>query len=735
MEELRSLVVTAQLGDKGAFGRIVTRFQDMAYALAYAMLGDPGLAQDAAQEAFIDAYLSLPNLREPAAFPAWFRRIVVKHSDRQIRGQRFNTIPLDGDRNLPGAAPDPESVIVSLQTRRSVHEAIAALPYNQRAVTTLFYIQGYSQKEISTILELPVSSIKKNLYTARKSLKHRMVTMIQEQLQANKPSRDDQFTRKIQFFLALKGGDQERVKTLIKSDPDLLHVQTEWGVASDGFYWPLGVTGIHWAACTGDTALLKFFIEQGADVNALTSSGTTPLHYAVLMRQLESVRSLLQFGAQVNAASQSGHTPLHYAVLRKNPLIVNLLLAARADLKAVDNGGRTALDWALLKDQPEIIERLVAHGAPQPADRAHTQATSPEPTPAHRQVPVGFELLGRVLDQLGRPGDGLPAPSSHQTQPVIPIGLRKHGPVFETGIKIIDLLAPFKRGGLNAVFTPLAGVGKFVVLDQLVDNLAALYDGYAVCAGLEQGAYTGDSLMLAWRDWGVDDRIVNVFSRPDDSPAANLECLETALTIAEHFRSQAREVMLLVDSRLALSQEASSYLKGGLAVTPQSAVTVVFFGDHTAGAEPLTMQALDSVVTFDLQRARQQLWPAIDPLRSYSRLLLSDLIHEDHSSLAAEARGLLGRFEDLRPVVENRAPEDLSNPQDRQVIMRGRRLQNFLTQPFPGAEPWTGTPGERVKLDDTLQGCQAILEGRCDELPEDALTFIGALEKLMEKTA
>ena len=227
MQEMQSLVVLAQDGDKDAFGKIVTRFQDMAYAVAYAMLGDPYLAEDAAQEAFIDAYLSLPNLREPAAFPGWFRRVVVKHSDRQIRGKRAQLLPLDKAFSVPAKTPGPEARVEQLQLRQAVSEAIASLSQKQRLATTLYYIQGYSQKEIAEILGISVAMVKKNPYIARQRLEKRMVIMIQDDLQANKPSQDQHFSNKVRFFIALKSGDLEQVKALVEDDPDLLGEKSE----------------------------------------------------------------------------------------------------------------------------------------------------------------------------------------------------------------------------------------------------------------------------------------------------------------------------------------------------------------------------------------------------------------------------------------------------------------------------------------------------------------------------
>src|SRR5262245_23580081 len=301
MDDLKTLVLAAQRGDLDAFGRVVERFQKMAYAVAYATVGDAHLAQDVAQEAFIEAYLSLGKLREPAAFPGWFRRILIKQSDRQVRGKRVVTLPLEEAAWLPSEMPEPAFLVEQWQTAHTVQMAVAALPPEQRLVTTLFYVQGYSHKEIAQFLELPVTTIKKRLYTARQSLKERMITMIQEHLTENKPSQSEAFARKVQFFIALRANDLNRVKKLVAEDPSLLQVKTTWDASSQGHYWPLNATPLYCVAGTDSLDLLEFLLSQGADVNEPGPSSFTPLHHTVLMRQLDMARRLLEAGAEVNA--------------------------------------------------------------------------------------------------------------------------------------------------------------------------------------------------------------------------------------------------------------------------------------------------------------------------------------------------------------------------------------------------------------------------------------------------
>lgn len=733
MEELSSLVVAAQGGNKEAFGQIVGRFQDMAYAGAFAMLGDSFLAQDAAQEAFMDAYLSLRKLREPAAFPGWFRRIVIKHSDRLIRGKRVSMVPFEVALRIPGAMPSPAVALERLELKKALADAIATLPEGQQLVTTLFYLQEYSYKEMADFLEIPISTIKKRLYTARKRLKGRIGTMLQEHLQENRPSQSDEFTNKVQFLIALRTGDLDQVKKLVEKDPNLLHLRTELGGAvSFGYYSPADFTALHWAAGTGDEPLLRYLRACGADVNATTKIGMTPLHVAVLMGRAEIARLLLTHVVDLNAQNAVGQTALHLAVLRNNVEITELLLAHGIKVNVADKHQRTPVDWAVQKNFAQLVELLVAHGAANRAAKVVNQAKT-RSSEQKRLVPVGERLLGRTLNGMGQAIDGLSPLSDAPQNAIYSVAKPSSSVILQTGVKIIDLFAPLKRGGHNGLFTPAWGVGKQVTLSQLVHNMAAHHNGYTVCIGLEEDAWTANSLMLAWREWGADKAVVHVFGQNDDPVSKRLQIAETGVTIAEHFRSQGHDVLLLVDGKLAESPGILPYLNANIMSTSAAAITTLYYGEYTVGLEPPALANLDAVIAFDVARAKQGLWPAVDPLRSRSTLLQAQLAGTTHAEVNTQAKKVFQRYQDLRVMVERRGADRLSSQQNRQIAIRARRLHRFLTQPLVGVEPWTALPGQHVPIQDTLQGAQTILDGQHDARPEDAFYFIGTIEQAVAK--
>jgi RNA polymerase sigma factor (sigma-70 family) len=361
VDQLPALVKRAQAGDLDAFGTLATRFQDMAHAHAYAVLGDAHLAEDAAQEAFIDAYVSLPRLREAAAFAGWFRRIVFKHAERFVRGKQIVLVPLDATTALPALTLDPATLAVQHETIDLIREAVAALPAHERDAVVLHYLADAPYAEVAALLGVPLSTVKKRLHDARKRLKQRMNAMADSDVQL--PSHNDRFTNRVQFLLAVRAANGERMQTLLQADPTLTEVREEWSEWENRYYDApsRGWTPLHRVAWQGDVALATMLLQHGAHMHAATDGGWMPLHLAAQMGHEQIAKTLLAQGADPNAALLNGFVPLHCAVIRGHAGVVTLLLAYGAATDARDKHERTPLDWARLKKHDAVVALLQAH--------------------------------------------------------------------------------------------------------------------------------------------------------------------------------------------------------------------------------------------------------------------------------------------------------------------------------------------------------------------------------------
>jgi F-type H+-transporting ATPase subunit beta len=497
----------------------------------------------------------------------------------------------------------------------------------------------------------------------------------------------------VQFFTALLAGDLAQMEQLLRQDRALLTTVVEWKMALRSGYWPLGSTALHIAVGRADRAAAELLLALGAPVDARNVGDMTPLHFAATMQRAEMAALLLAQGADANARSKAQQTPLHHAALRGDHAIIELLLAHHADANAIDRERHTPAELAAYRHDLKTVELLVAHGAAQPKISA-----PPRPWP--------------------RP------------QPDYPI--------LQTGIKAVDLLTPLPRGGLVGHFSPLSGVGFSVLLAQYINSLIELHDGYTVYLGLEAYDGYGKGLQLSWQELGINTRVHYLFGSMQDSTNARLKLLESGLAAAQAKRQAGHETLLLVDSKLAATPGLMPRLRAKGGSTSPAAITTIIHGHHTVGVLPEPLADLTTLVTFHGALARQRLYPALDPVRSSSLLFDRELAGSPHAQTASEVRLLLHRYMDIHPVVEAGGVEALwyinDDPLLEQTIIRARRLQRFLTQPFYGAEPWTGLLGQLIPLEETLKGCQAILRGEYDALPEDAFLYIGTIEEAVAKS-
>lgn len=383
------------------------------------------------------------------------------------------------------------------------------------------------------------------------------------------------------------------------------------------------------------------------------------------------------------------------------------------------------------------------------------------------EIGVGRGLLGRVVDCIGRPLDGLaPAPTRdhaplHRAAPPLHRHLPATLPLF-TGVKVIDLLCPLARGGKSGLFGG-AGVGKTVLLMEIVSAVISAHSGVAVFAGVGERIREGHELWSSFRDVGLLERTAMVFGQMDAPPATRLRVPHAALAIAEHFRdAEHTDVLLLVDNIFRFVQagmEVSSLVgripsrvgyqptlateiaevEERIASTVDGAITSVQAvyvpaDDFTDPGATAVMEHLDGRVILSRSMAAAGLYPAIDPLTSSSRVLDAKLVGARHYEIAERVRAALARYRELEDVIAMLGLDELS-PEDRTLVRRARRLQRFLTQPFTVSEVFTGRKGARVPVSETVEVSARILEGAADEVDETSLYMRGGLEDFEEVTS
>jgi F-type H+/Na+-transporting ATPase subunit beta len=381
-------------------------------------------------------------------------------------------------------------------------------------------------------------------------------------------------------------------------------------------------------------------------------------------------------------------------------------------------------------------------------------------------VPVGDAVLGRLLDVTGAArDDGPPLPSDMHRVPIHRAAppLRERNlatAIFETGIKVMDLLAPLPQGGKAAMFGG-AGVGKTVVVMELIHAMVKSYQGISVFAGVGERSREGHELLAEMRRSGVLDRSVLVYGQMNEPPGARWRVGLTALTIAEYFRDQKRKNVLLLMDNVFRFVQAGSEVSGllgrlpsrvgyqptldsevaalheriasvsGVSVTAIEAVYVPA-DDFTDPAVTAISSHLDSMIVLARSMAAEGMYPAVDPLRSSSILLDPTVVGEEHYRIAEEVREAIAHYRELQDIISLLGIEELS-AHDRLIVARARRLQRFLTQPFAVTEAFTGKPGGSVPLADTIKGCRLILEGACDGWAESSLYMVGTIEEAREK--
>ena len=382
------------------------------------------------------------------------------------------------------------------------------------------------------------------------------------------------------------------------------------------------------------------------------------------------------------------------------------------------------------------------------------------------KVPVGEQTLGRLFNVLGETidnGEEIKEDTEHWVIHRDPPSFEDQSPVveiLETGIKVIDLLAPYAKGGKIGLFGG-AGVGKTVLIQELIRNVATEHGGYSIFTGVGERSREGNDLWTEMKASGVLDKTALVFGQMNEPPGARMRVAETGLTMAEYFRDKEHQnVLLFIDNIFRFTQAGSEVsallgrmpsavgyqptlatemgeLQERIASTKNGSVTSVQAvyvpaDDLTDPAPATTFAHLDATTVLSRKVVEQGIYPAVDPLESNSRILEADIVGEEHYEGANRVTEVLQKYKELQDIIAILGMEELSD-EDKATVMRARKIQKFLSQPFFVAETFTGVPGKYVPLKETIRGFKMILDGEMDEYPENAFFNVGTIDEVIEK--
>lgn len=680
--EYADWIAQARTGDLDAFARLVAAFQDLATGLAFGWLGDLEAARDVTQEAFLDAYTHLEELRDPRAFPGWLRRIVVKRCDRVTRRRTPVLEPAHPEQAAPAA--DPLDVEIAQAAQGSdLRLAVGALPPHERIVVALGYFADLTGTETAALLGLPLSTVKKRLRDARARLRAQFSAqgddLMQHSLTPLRPSESSGFTEVVTFFLALRAGDHPRVRAMLAQTPALAEAVQEWepdlvttGVLPFAKRTTAAITAIE----RDDLTMLRLLLDAGAPVDGPCgcATGESPAWAAAVLDRRRHLALLLDHGADPDLPSASGTTPLQVAAMRGNVDLAELLLGAGADPGRPDRQGLTAADWARRNGHEALAERLRASGAGHPA-----------------------------------------------TEPGAPIPAQSDGVLF-TGIKAVDLFCPIARGGVVRV-PFMAGVGMAVLIGELCERIVRR-GGAALWTGFAQRPFEVADWRTDLSELGIADRVQVAMADADAPPQARREAFQRGLAAACHLRGQGVDVLLVLLGDAGFEGDVEAALPELMQAGSSGSITTLLVTPFPERPE-LTLQTptppFAAQLQLDRARARRGLYPAVHPSQSWSRALTPDVVGARHCALAAAARALLERHTRQDPqflAVPRARVTDPHFAREHHAAVTGApeeerslALLQYLSQPFHVAEPFTGRPGQWVTQEEMLTHLAPLLAG------------------------
>ena len=467
-----------------------------------------------------------------------------------------------------------------------------------------------------------------------------------------------------------------------------------------------------------------------------------------MVQTVQTVGKVVQIiGPVIDVQFEGGHVPKIYNAIKVTSDGFDSALPIDVTLEVAHHLGEGMVKCVSMEPTDGVVRGMKAIDTGEPIS-----------------VPVGRETLGRVMTVLGDPADKLGSVPSQKRYPI-----HRPAPSFEdqstetemleTGIKVIDLIEPFSRGGKIGLFGG-AGVGKTVIIMELINRIATQHGGFSVFAGVGERTREGNDLWLEMKESGVIDKTALVYGQMTEPPGARLRVGLAGLTVAEYFRDEeGQDVLLFIDNIFRFTQAGSEVsallgrmpsavgyqpnlaaemgeLQERITTTKKGSITsiqaiYVPADDYTDPAPATTFAHLDATTNLERSIAEQGIYPAVDPLASTSRILDPRVIGEDHYSVARMVQGVLQRYKDLQDIIAILGIDELSE-EDKLTVGRARKIQRFLSQPFFVAEQFTGIAGKYVPLEETVTGFKEICEGKHDDLPEQAFYMVGSIDDVLE---
>jgi len=678
MSNYENDIIRIKSGETRFFAAIVTDFQEIALTSAYAWLGDIELARDAVQEAFLDAYLKLDQLQNPAAFPGWFRRIVFKHCDRLSRLKSPVLVEIDEAITEISSEIPLLNQLISNESDQEIRRLVEKLPQEQRLIVALHYFSDVTGQQIADFLELPLSTIKKRLRVARATLKNTERRSIPVMTKDSKSVLSESLPDEVAMFIAIRHGDYDAVKQLLLKSPELVDVEQNWHrdlVYGGILPFATRATALISTIEQDDLVMLNLLLNNGADPDGICGceTGESPLWAAALLNREEHAGVLLAAGADPNVISASGNTPLHIAAMRGHIGIVKLLLAhgADADIRERDS----AAVWPLTSGATKEVGW-------RPLDWAKHNGHRRIAGLLHGEVELTGSQPATIIDQ----------------------------PLLHTGIKAIDFFVPLEKGSL--IRLPFkAGVGMMVLLGELNEIFLSHSKGAVIWTGFTQPPFDIADLETEFSEFGLSHRVTTSLVSYRESLDRQREGFLEGIGLANAMREEGKEVLAVIQSAQGFETDIEQALYRLAGDSKAGSITSIVLTPFSDGQQtPVASQSWKALcppyrsqITLDRTRSIKNLYPGIDPALSMSKADGNQL-GEAHIRMANKVREILAWY-------RTRDPEfDWVYQQTGDArTMQARKLILYFTQPFKISEPFRGTPGVSVNRERLLEEVGQIL--------------------------